>query len=261
MQKPLFKFERRLFVVNRKRFLYAYVMFDERSEKLERIDTGDYTPEEYDRFLQDIRLVNRYAGDIRALKNTLLQAIKREQRREFSVLDVGAGSGELLRVVADFARKTNRKSRLYGLELNRRSVVSIKEESKNYPEITAIRADAFHLPFADDSFDYVICSLFTHHFTDEKLVPILAEFSRVACRKIFVIDLHRHRAAYVSYKMFCAAFRISRLVREDGSLSILRGFKPDELEVLAGKANLKNVSVKRFFPFRLVLECGENESL
>jgi SAM-dependent methyltransferase len=143
----------------------------------------------------------------------------------------------------------------------RRSVVSIIEESKNYPEITAIRADAFHLPFADDSFDYVICSLFTHHFTDEKLVPILAEFSRVACRKIFVIDLHRHRAAYVSYKMFCAAFRISRLVREDGSLSILRGFKPDELEVLAGKANLKNVSVKRFFPFRLVLECGENESL
>ena len=90
-------------------------MFDRRSEKLERIDTGDYTPEEYDRFLQDIRLVNRYAGDIRALKNTLLREIKREDPREFSVLDVGAGSGELLRVVADFARKSGRKCRLYGV--------------------------------------------------------------------------------------------------------------------------------------------------
>jgi ubiquinone/menaquinone biosynthesis C-methylase UbiE len=235
-------------------------MFDERSEKLERIDTGDYTSEEYDRFLQDIRLVNRFAGDIRALKSTLLREIKKKNNRDFSVLDVGAGSGELLRVVADFARKTGRKCRLYGLELNARSAASIREESENYPEITSIRADAFHLPFADDSVDYVICSLFTHHFTDKNLVPIFSEFSRVARRKIFAIDLHRHRAAYVSYKIFCVAFRVSRLVREDGSLSILRGFKPGELEVLARKANLKNVSVKRFFPFRLVLECGENKT-
>jgi ubiquinone/menaquinone biosynthesis C-methylase UbiE len=232
-------------------------MFQQRSEKLERIDTGDYTPEEYDRFLQEIRLVNRYAGDIRALQNSLLREIKKKNNREFSVLDVGAGSGELLRVIADFARKTNRKCRLYGLELNARSAASISEESKNYPEITAIRADAFRLPFAADAFDYVICSLFTHHFTDENLVPILTEFSRVARRKVFVIDLHRHPAAYVSYKIFCAAFRISRLVREDGSLSILRGFKPDELENLAQTAGLKNVSVERHLPFRLVLSAGD----
>lgn len=234
-------------------------MFARRSEKLERIDTGDYTPEEYERFLQDIRLVNRYAGDIRALKNSLLREIKRKNQTEFSILDVGAGSGELLRVVADFARRGDRKCRLYGLELNARSAASIREESKKYPEITAIRADAFRLPFADDAFDYVICSLFTHHFTDENLVSILAEFSRVARRKIFVVDLHRHRAAYVSYQMFCAAFGISRLVREDGSLSILRSFKPDELQMLARRANLEQVSVKRFFPFRLVLECGKND--
>lgn len=239
-----------------RRFHYAYKMFDERSEKLERIDTGDYTSEEYDQFLHDIRLVNRYAGDIRALKNTLLREIKKKNNREFSVLDVGAGSGELLRVVADFARKNGRKCRLYGLELNARSAASIREESENYPEITAIRADAFRLPFADDSFDYVICSLFTHHFTNENLVPIFKEFSRVASRKVFVIDLHRHRAAYVSYKIFCAAFGISRLVREDGSLSILRSFKPSELENLAQKAGFKDALVERHFPFRLVLSTG-----
>jgi hypothetical protein len=84
-------------------------MFHQRSEKLERIDTGDYTPEEYDRFLQDIRLVNRYAGDIRALKNSLLREIKTGRQREFSVWTSGAGSGELLRVVADFARRNRQK--------------------------------------------------------------------------------------------------------------------------------------------------------
>ena len=232
-------------------------MFTNRSEKLERIDTGDYTPEEYDRFLQDIRLVNRYAGDIRALKNTLLREIKKENQREFSVLDVGAGSGELLRVVADFARKSGRKCRLYGLELNARSAESIREESKKYPEIDAIRADAFRLPFADDAFDYVICSLFTHHFTDENVVVILGELKRVAQRGIYVIDLHRHRLAYLSYKVFCAAFGISRLVREDGSLSVLRSFKPVELKALAKKADLSDARIERHFPFRLVLASGK----
>ncbi|HEX8287218.1 MAG TPA: methyltransferase domain-containing protein [Pyrinomonadaceae bacterium] len=229
-------------------------MFQKRSEKLERIDTGDYTPEEYDRFLREIRLVNRFAGDNHALKKTLLRTVRNENLPEFSVLDVGAGSGELLRFTARFARKSKRKAALYGLELNARSARSILEESVNFREIKAIRGDALLLPFACQSFDYAICSLFTHHFTDENVVLILRELSRVARRAVFVIDLHRHPLATVSYKIFCAAFRISPLVREDGSLSILRSFKPRELNVLAGKAGLKNFTVERHFPFRLVLK-------
>lgn len=230
--------------------------FQKRSLKLERIDTGDYTAEEYDRFLHDIRLVNRLAGDNRALKNTLLREIKAEDLREFSVLDVGAGSGELLRTIARFARRSNRKASLCGLELNARSAQSILEESMNFGEIEAIRGNALDLPFADEAFDYAICSLFTHHFTDEAIVTILGEMSRVARRRIFIIDLHRHRAAYALYKVFCAAFQISRLVREDGSLSILRSFTPAELKSLGEAANLKNPAVEEYFPFRLVLSGG-----
>ncbi len=64
-------------------------MFKARSYQLERIDTGDYTPEEYDVFLREIRLVNHFAGDIRALKKTLLREIKKTDLQDFSVLDVG----------------------------------------------------------------------------------------------------------------------------------------------------------------------------
>ena len=229
-------------------------MFKTRSGKLERIDTGDYTSEEYERFLREIAFINRIIGDNRALKKTLLREIERENIKEFSVLDVGAGSGELLRAIAKFARKQNRKARLTGLELNAVSADAILEESKNFEEIGAIRGNALILPFADDSFDYVICSLFTHHFTNENVVRILSEMNRISRRSIFIIDLHRHRAAYLSYKVFCTAFRISPLVREDGLLSILRSFKLKELKNLARKAQLKNISVKRSLPFRLVLE-------
>lgn len=229
-------------------------MFKTRSTKLERIDTGDYTPEEYDRFLSDIRLVNRFAGDSRALGKTLLREIESLNLKNFSVLDVGAGSGELLRVTAKFARRQKRSAEmLCGLELNKRSAESILLESADFPEIKSVRADALDLPFADESFDFVISSLFTHHLTEKGIARVLREMSRVSKRKIFIIDLHRHFCAYGLYKLFCLGFGISRLVREDGSLSILRGFKPSEISELAEHAEIRDVSVERCFPYRLVL--------
>jgi len=229
-------------------------VFETRSLKLERIDTGDYTPEEYDRFLKEIGFINRFIGDFRALKKTLLREIEKEKINDFSVLDVGAGSGEILREIAKFARRKNKRSKLFGLELNARSADAILEESKKFAEIKSVQANALELPFADQTFDYAISSLFTHHLTDEQITKTLREMKRVVRRKIFVIDLHRHKGAYFSYKLFCAAFQISPLVREDGSLSILRSFKPKELEILARKAGLENFVVKKIVPFRLVLE-------
>lgn len=222
------------------------------------MDTGNYTPEEYERCLSELVFINRFLGDARALKNSLLREIEEENLREFSVLDVGAGSGEMLRTIANFARKAGKKTNLCGVELNARSAKAILESSKNYAEISAARADAFRLPFADDAFDYAISTLVAHHFTDENIVKILTEMARVSRRRIYVVDLHRHKTAHFLYKIFCAAFRISDFVREDGSLSILRAFKSDELKRLAGEANLTGISVERCAPFRLVLSANSN---
>lgn len=229
-------------------------MFKIRSGKLERIDVGDYTAEEYAVFLREIAFINRYLGDRRALKRTLLQEIESTNVRDFSVLDVGAGSGEMLRTIAEFARRTKRTAELTGIEINECSAKAILETSADFPEIKSVRGDALKLPFAENSFDYCICTLFTHHLSDENVVHFLQEMNRVSTRGIFVIDLHRHPMAYALYQLFCSAFRISPLVREDGSLSILRSFKPDELRQLSEKAGLKNVSVTRSFPFRVVLK-------
>lgn len=228
-------------------------MFKTRSTKPERIDTGDYTPEEYAVFLREIAFINKYLGDARALKKTLFLEIERSGHRELSMLDVGSGSGELLRATADFARRTGRKAKLTGIDLNAASASMTRSMSRNYAEITSVRGDAFSLPFADGSFDYAISSLFFHHFTDEQIPLILKEMSRVARRGVCVIDLHRHPAAYYLYKLFCFAFRISPLVREDGSLSILKGFRPEEMMKWCIGARVCRVA-----PFRLVYSMPAN---
>jgi ubiquinone/menaquinone biosynthesis C-methylase UbiE len=183
----------------------------------------------------------------------LLKEIARVNLQSFSVIDVGAGSGELLRTIAGWARRAKRTACLTGVELNARSAEAIADESDGFAEISAVRGDAFQLPFADNTFDYAICSLFTHHFKDDSVEKLLRELSRVAARRIFVIDLHRHPVAYYFYTTIGRLFLHNRLIREDGALSILRSFKPKELQRLAQRAGLKSSSVERHFPYRLVL--------
>lgn len=228
-------------------------MFETRSNEPERIDIGDYTEEEYRTFLREIRFINRWIGDRRALQKSLLKEIDKSDLPEFSVLDIGAGSGELLKETALFARKTKRKAKLVGLDLNLLSAESIASEGDRFAEIKSVRGDALSLPFPDSSFDYSICSLFTHHFTDEGVVDILEEMKRVSRRSIFVIDLHRDRNAYFWYKVFCAVFRISELVRHDGLLSITKGFQPNELANLGRLAELENIATGTSFPGRVTL--------
>ncbi len=227
--------------------------FRQRSYELENIDRGTFTPEEYEGCLVELRRVNEWLGDARVLRELLFTEIERAGLRSFSVLDVGAGSGELLRVTAKWARETNRAALLVGLELNERSAAAILEESRDFPEISSLQADGLTLPFPDRCFDYVIQSLTLHHFDDAGAVSVIREMSRVAARGIFVIDLHRNPVAYFFYTTVGRLFLHNRLLREDGALSILRSFTPEEMEELGHRAGLANVRVEKHFPSRLVL--------
>lgn len=234
--------------------------FRERSNQLEHIDVGDYTADEYEGCIAELKVVNNWMGDAWTLRRTLFRDVYATGLKRFSVLDVGAGSGELLRITAGWAREQGKNLSAIGLELNERSAQAIAEQSTEFSEIAAVRGDALNLPFADGAFDYVISSLFTHHLTNEQLVETLREMSRVAARRIFVIDLHRHPIAYLLYTTVAKLVLHTRLLREDGALSILRSFRPRELSRLASHAGLARVSVERHFPFRLVLSAGGQES-
>jgi SAM-dependent methyltransferase len=239
---------------------YMLELFRERSYELEHLDTGEYTAAEYEGMLVELRRINRWLGDANALRHSLLRAVEGSKSQSFSVLDVGAGSGELLRVIAEWARTAGRRSQLLGLELNARSTRAIIEESAKFPTISAVRGNVFNLPFADATFSYSMCSLFTHHFKDEQVVSILRELSRVTRRRIFVIDLHRHPVAYYFYTTVGRLFLHNRLIRSDGALSILRSFKPAELLRLARLSGLEEVTIQRHFPYRLVLAASPSAS-
>src|ERR687884_792222 len=92
--------------------LHPSSFLSSRSYELEHLDKGDYTPEEYEGCLVELRRINEWLGDASALRRSLFPEIARAGLKKFSVLDVGAGSGELLRVIAGWARETEARAAL-----------------------------------------------------------------------------------------------------------------------------------------------------
>ena len=234
-------------------FTTMFDRFEQRSHRPERLDTGDYTPEEYAKWHREMWFIHRVLGELRALRGSLIKELRANEAERITVLDVGAGSGELLRAVKRSVPE--KELMLVGAELSQDAAVSIKNGSET-SEVQSVRADAMKLPFADDAFDYIFSSLFLHHLTDEQAVTLLNEMSRVASRKFFVIDLRRHPLAFYFFKIVSRVF-LQQFTREDGALSILKSFRPGELLKLARKAGFDDVTVTRSAAYRLVLSGGK----
>src|SRR5688500_10664183 len=92
-----------------------FAEFAQRSLELEHLDKGDYSPEEYEGCIIELQRVNRWLGDARALRLSLLADLEDSQLQRFSVLAVAAGSGELSRVAAQSSRRKKLNGPFTGL--------------------------------------------------------------------------------------------------------------------------------------------------
>lgn len=218
--------------------------FRQRSLELERLDTGDYNEHEYARWQKEMWFIHRIFGEVRAVRRSLLADIKRNKLKNISVLDVGAGSGGLLQALR--RNGLGKAQALVGIEVGQEAARSINQKG-----LTAVRANALRLPFADRSFDYAICTLFLHHLNDGAAMRLLKEMQRVARKRIFVIDLERRASSYYLYRLLGRVL-LQRFTFDDGSLSIHRSFTRQELRELGRKAGLPNFEVTNSAIGRLI---------
>ena len=219
--------------------------FTSRSKELERIDRGEFTAKEYALWKEEMSVIHSVFGEQRAIRRSLIAEIKNNHTKQISVLDVGAGSGNLTVLVKRAFKEKNLF--IVGADVSPDSTDALKAH-----EILPVQCDALTLPFADNSFDYVFCTLLLHHLNEGDAIRLMEQMKRVARVRIFVIDLDRDPLAYYLYKLFGFLF-LQPFTREDGALSILRAYTEPELRQLANSAGLRNVIVERSNINRLIL--------
>ena len=108
----------------------------------------------------------------------------------------------------------------------------------------------------DETVDYVFANHFLHHLADETIVRLLKTWHPRVRRKMLFSDLQRDPFSYWSYTALSLLYP-KNFARVDGLISIRRGFRTPELEVLAQQAGIPG-SVQQLAPSRLLLCINKN---
>ncbi len=225
-------------------------MFSQRSYQKEMIDDFSIDDKRIDKALAELTVINKYLGGRSTTKkglNKILFAIK--STTPVKILDVGSGASDILSSIKEH------DIQITSFDLNKRTAFYLNKHSV---EINIICADVFKLPFKENIFDISHLSLFLHHFKDYEIAEIIKRLSLVSRKGIIINDLHRSIFAYAGIKILTKLFSKSELVKNDGPLSVKRGFKKSELKNILNELNLK-YEIKHKWAFRWLVVIYLNE--
>ena len=206
----------------------------------ELLDTDAGSPQEVQASLADLRLVNRWFGGASTMCGLLQQVAAKTRLKEIRMLDVAGASGDIPRTAVEGMRR-------YGTELS----VTLLDRAASHlnGKFPAVLGDALALPFGDDTFDVVACSLFVHHLEPNQVERFVREGLRVARVAVLINDLRRHplhlALIYAGLPLF------SRITRHDAPVSIRRAYTLPELREMLGRTPASRVEIGPHYLFRM----------
>jgi ubiquinone/menaquinone biosynthesis C-methylase UbiE len=218
----------------------------------ERMDEPGVDPAELHRTLKDLARVNRTFGGTRAVLRHL-DGLCTDRRGTLRLLDVGTGYADIPRAVVRWARARELAIEIDALEPHPIIRGLAARACADYPEIHLREGNGLALPYSNGGVDVAFASQILHHLEGDEPVRFLAELDRVARCGVVVSDLRRGAWPYLLTRVTLSVLSRSPLIRQDGPLSIRRGFTPQELVDLARAAGWEAPRVYSHSFFRLVI--------
>jgi SAM-dependent methyltransferase len=232
-----------------------------RIDEAELIDDATQSYADLRASMLDVRRANRFLGGTAVAARQIrrwLRTTETAQRadRTMTFLDVATGTCDIPEAILREAGRMGIAVRITGLDYSEPILRCAREQVASRPEIRLLRGDAFHLPFPDASFDYVLCSLAFHHFAPDQCLSALREMNRVARRGWLVNDLRRARSAWLLIRLVMSIVGANRLTRHDAPASVLRAYTPGEFLAMArglGLASPHDCTLRQSLFYRMAL--------
>ena len=222
-----------------------------RTQEAEIMDDFSLQGNELTAALDQIARINQFLGGNNLTLNGVKKLLKKADiSKTITIADIGCGNGDMLRMLSNYGQKNNINFKLIGVDANAFTINYAKTLSNSYPNIEYKCIDIFSEDFGALQYDILLCTLTLHHFSNEQILNIITTFSKNAAIGVVINDLHRSKLAYRLFEIICSVFNLERMSREDGLVSILRGFKKNELEEFSKKLSLKNYTIRWKWAFR-----------
>ncbi|MGR3811658.1 methyltransferase domain-containing protein [Jiulongibacter sp. NS-SX5] len=210
--------------------------FKQRSYQKELMDLGEFSTEDFEQNLYELKLTNTYLGGHQATLKILDLFFAKHPNKPLHIADVACGGGDAILAMAKYAQRKGRSIRITGIDLNETCIAYAQKQTSEYKQI-----DFIHSPYQDckAEFDIITCSLFTHHLNEKELADYLKWANAHSGMGFIINDLHRHPLAYYSIKFISRVFPFSYLYRNDAPLSVLRSFTMKEWLTHGEKVGIK----------------------
>lgn len=206
---------------------------------------GEILRDALDKLASINKLLGGNAVTLGGVKELLLNNPKQQTIR---IIDIGCGNGDMLRALAKYAEQKELNVELIGIDANQFTIKYAQQLSINYSNITYKCEDIFKDDI--DECEIILCTLTLHHFRDQEIIDLLSRFKKSARLGMVINDLQRSALAYYLFTALCFVFGLNHMSKQDGLVSILRGFKKSDLQLYAKQLNLKNFSIKWKWAFR-----------
>jgi SAM-dependent methyltransferase len=222
-----------------------------RSRQEEQMDDPGLDPDIYEEVLHDLSRVNAWTLAYTPTLRFLARGAN--SMPAFRLLDVGFGHGDMLRKIARWAKKRDIAVDLVGVDLNPKSAVVARAATPSHWPIEYRTGDYRDVA---GPIDFIVSSAVTHHMSDAEIHAFLVFMEERAVRGWMVNDIHRGAFAYHGFPLLCRIMRWHRIVREDGQLSIARGFRRADWEKLIAESGIDPAAprIVQRMAFRLCVE-------
>jgi ubiquinone/menaquinone biosynthesis C-methylase UbiE len=209
----------------------------------EILDSNDCPPAEVKASLLDLSDINRWFGGVATTRKLIERAAQATGKRHWTVLEVAAGFAEVPKRASEQLARKGITLEVTALDLS---------YSHLLPDSRSVVADALALPFPDNSFDLISCSLFAHHLEPSDLSRFASEALRVSRCAVLINDLVRHP---MHLALVYAGFLLMRtyVSRRDGVASVRRAYVPGEIRQMLAPVVEPNgrIEISRHFLFRM----------
>lgn len=207
----------------------------------ELLDSDQGTREEVEGSLNDLRMFNRRFGGIHTTSAVLRRIAGDRGLKNITWLDVAGSTGD----VGTFTRRS-----LSADGIDSETVILDRSASHMNGSHLSVCGDAMTLPFADNCFDAVGCSLFAHHLEPDEIGQFAREGLRVARHAFFIHDLIRHplhlALAYAGFPLYR-----SRITRHDAPASVRRAYTVQEMQDMLQSSGAARLEIETYYLFRM----------